>query len=68
MRVRDNFDAFDVEDARLSAGANKRPKCDLCDEPIYEDFAYRIGDLLVCDQCVDNSKFYGIDDDYYLED
>lgn len=34
----------------------KRPICDWCLEPIEEDYAYRIGDELVCEHCIEDCR------------
>ena len=41
--------------------ARKRPVCEVCGAPIYEDYAFRIGYDLWCDRCIQDSKEY-IDD------
>ena len=58
----DNFDLYDMEEARLSRAERKRPHCDICREPIWDEYAYRIDGVLICESCVENSKEYLEDD------
>ena len=44
-----DFNAYDQECENWLAS---RPKCDWCGEHIQDDFAFEIGDDLVCDECI----------------
>lgn len=59
----DNFDLYDMEERRLARAENHRPHCDLCGEPIWDDYAYRIGEYLVCESCMEDSK-ESVEEDY----
>lgn len=38
-----------------------RPKCDICNQPIQEEYAYRLGEEVVCKNCLDNNYRFFID-------
>lgn len=62
-RVPDNYDLFEMHEAKIYNEQRHRPKCSVCEEPIMEDYAYRIKGLLICPDCLDEFKEW-IDDDY----
>lgn len=37
---------------RYKEWLESRPRCDYCDEPIEEDYAYEFGDDLICETCL----------------
>lgn len=48
-----DFEAWEAEEHdRLE----ERPVCSQCDEPIQEDFAYRINDELICEDCMEHFR------------
>ena len=41
------------------------PKCSECGEPIMDDFCYRIGENIYCEDCIESFKTYvEVLDDY----
>ena len=52
----DNFDLYDMEERRLARAERLRPHCDLCDEPIWDEYGYRVGEYLVCERCMEDAK------------
>ena len=61
----DNFDLYDAYEREQARQAKHRPKCECCGEPIWEDHAYRIVDMLICEECVSDRKVYIEEDDFY---
>lgn len=58
MTMPDNFTLYDLEEARLAREEAKRPHCDMCGGAIWEDYGYRIDDMLICESCIENAKEY----------
>ena len=56
--VIDNFGLYDAYERQQEREARHRPKCDGCREPIWDDTAYRIDDLLLCEDCVERCKVH----------
>lgn len=57
----DNAALYDAEEKRLARAEASRVHCDECGEAIWDDFAYRIGDDLICERCMEEKKEW-IDD------
>ena len=53
--IPDNYDLFEAHEAKMYAEARRRPKCSICEEPIWDDYAYRIDGKLICPDCLDNN-------------
>ena len=53
-----------ARDEYLRAAA-KRPKCSYCEEPIWDDEAYKIDGEWVCKSCMDDCKVNVWDDEEY---
>lgn len=47
---------YDRWEADQNAWLNARPKCAWCGKHIQEEHAYRIGDDLVCEDCIESEK------------
>lgn len=45
---------------------DKLPKCDICGEPIQDEFLYDLDGTLVCEECLNNEYRKPVDD--YIED
>lgn len=45
-----DFDAYEWEREKQLA---KRPKCDICGEPIQDDYLYEIQGELICEECLE---------------
>ena len=52
MSVDGNVFYLAEEERREREWEESRPRCDWCGEKIYDDTAYRIGDDLVCRECI----------------
>ena len=57
-RIPDNFDLYDMYEREQCREERKLPKCDLCGEPIYEDYAFRISGDLICERCIEDAREY----------
>ena len=57
MYCPDNYDAFRRHDAEQEAKLERLPICTYCGEAITGDYAYEIGDDLICEECLkDNHR------------
>lgn len=45
-------------DADDLAEEKKRPVCDICGDPIFDDVAYQINGLIICETCIDEARVY----------
>lgn len=51
----DNYDMFEMNELAYEQELQKLPVCDFCDEPIQDEFFYRIGNLSICEKCLKES-------------
>ena len=56
----------DMYDMERQKELDKLPKCDICGEPIQDDFLYDLDGTLVCDECLKTEYRKPVDD--YIED
>ena len=49
---------YEEAERRNAKYEKERPHCAWCDEPITDDYAYRINGKLVCKYCLDDVKEY----------
>lgn len=47
---------YDQYDAQLEAYAESRPKCHICEEPIYDESAIHFYDYWICDECAEHLR------------
>ena len=40
------------------AWLDSRPVCDGCGDPIQEDYYYEIGDMMLCERCIQECKTF----------
>lgn len=60
----DNYDLFEMNEARIAKETMHRPMCSCCNRPIMDDYAYEIENgLLVCAECLDDEYKVYIDDE-----
>ena len=59
--VRDPLDDFNDWDDEQYEWLQSRPVCDLCKDPIQEEFYYDLGGMKICEHCKDEGLVY-IDD------
>ena len=50
VRDAESYDRYQIEQAE------KRPKCAICGEPIWEDKALHLWGEWFCDECIENAK------------
>ena len=50
----DNYDLWREHDDRMETKLSKCPKCALCNEPIQEEYGYRLDGELYCWDCALN--------------
>lgn len=58
MYIPDNLDAYNAHEKEQERWLASRPVCSWCGEPIQEEYAYKIGDELVCEYCIDERREY----------
>lgn len=58
MSTVDNFDLYEYEERQRAWAEARRPHCDNCHEPIWDEYAYRICDLLICEACMESAREY----------
>lgn len=56
-----DFNRYEAEQQRK---LDKLPKCDICGEPIQDDYFYNIYGDIFCEECL-NDKFRKSTEDYY---
>lgn len=56
--IPDSYDMWASHDAEQEAWLQSRPVCSCCEEHIQEDSYYEIGDMIICEECLDNFKKY----------
>lgn len=54
----DNFDFYDQEERRVDALLAKLPTCCICEEPIQDEYGYRIYGDLWCPRCIEDAREY----------
>lgn len=54
MQALDNYALFEQYQRERDNWLGSRPKCDYCDEPIQDDYFYRIEGSKVCRDCLKN--------------
>ena len=54
--MKDSYDLFVENEARLEKILARLPKCCLCGEPIQQEDAVRLGNDWYCDDCLDDSR------------
>lgn len=50
--IPDYNDYATQEDNKRASLEDKLPKCDLCGEPIYDDYCYEINGEVICEECL----------------
>lgn len=58
MPIADNFDLYEYEERQRAWAEARRPHCTECGDAIWEDYAYRIGDSLICEACMESAREY----------
>ena len=54
FRHGDPLEDFEKLDREQAKQLDELPKCDICGEPIQDEYYYEIGGDLVCRECLDN--------------
>jgi formylmethanofuran dehydrogenase subunit E len=57
------YDAFEQD---RENELEKYPKCDLCDEPITDEYFYNIDGTFICEECLNSEYRIRVDD--YIEE
>ena len=57
--IPDNYDQYKQYEADCERWLAKRPICSDCEEPIQDDYCYKIGEKYICSRCLE---------DYYREE
>ena len=58
----DNYDLFVTHDAEQQRKLDRLPKCDICQEPIQDDYCYVIDDEIFCEHCLNECFKTSIED------
>lgn len=57
-RIEDAYDAFERHEREVERAARKRPKCDECDNTIWDEYYYNMNGRILCPSCVDECRRY----------
>lgn len=49
----DNYDLWERNEREREEALEKLPKCDLCEEPITDEYFYNLDGTFICEQCMD---------------
>jgi formylmethanofuran dehydrogenase subunit E len=61
MKVKDNYEAWEVHEANRERALAMRPVCDQCGQHIRDDFYYYINGEIVCDECLERDYLRYVD-------
>ncbi len=53
MYCPDNYDLYCQHEAEQEKWLAKRPKCDICKEPIQDEFLYDMDGVIMCKKCME---------------
>ena len=54
--IPDNYDLWVAHDWEQEKALEKLPKCDWCGEPIQSEYLYKLGNELVCEDCMEECR------------
>lgn len=63
MRTDDPIADFLAHDAEQQSKLDRLPKCDICGEPILDEYFYNIDGTYICEECL-KSEYRKCTDDY----
>lgn len=52
MKVKDNYEAWEIHEANLERALEKLPVCDYCERPIQDEHYYYINGENICEKCL----------------
>jgi formylmethanofuran dehydrogenase subunit E len=55
MKVKDNYEAWEIHEANLERALAKLPVCDHCERPIQDEHYYYINGENICEECLRNN-------------
>lgn len=50
----DPYDDFLNHEAQAEEWLSRLPVCDICGEPIQDDYYYRLGGEIICEHCMES--------------
>jgi formylmethanofuran dehydrogenase subunit E len=53
MNIPDNYDQWEAHELDQERRLAELPVCDICDDPIQDDFYYEINGENICEHCMD---------------
>ena len=53
MNIPDSYDLWEAHDRKQAKRIAELPVCDVCDDPIDDDFYYEINGENICEHCMD---------------
>lgn len=56
MRVIDNYDLFEMYEQERWRVLKRLPVCSMCDEPITDEYCYKLDGDLICEACLDECR------------
>ena len=59
--IPDNYSAYEAHERNQAAAVARRKICDCCGEPIFSESAFRIGDELWCEDCMEDCRTYDVE-------
>lgn len=58
MQINDNYDLYRRHEREQEDKLKNLPRCEICGEPIQEEFYYLPFERIVCKRCIDDSITY----------
>ena len=66
MNIPDNYGLWEAHEREKEELLAKYPSCEICGEPIRDEYLYLINDKFVCQECLERDFMKSVDD--YVED
>ena len=60
----DNYELWKNHDDEEQDWLERLPKCDICGEPIQDDYLWKIEHITYCRGCLDDKFRYSVEVDY----
>ena len=61
----DNYDLYEIHEAQQEGMIKRLPVCEICGEPIMDDYLYDLNGEIWCEECLKNE--FRKDAEYYMK-
>ena len=61
----DNYDLYEIHEAQQEEMIKRLPVCEICGEPIMDDYLYDLNGEIWCEECLKNE--FRKDSEYYMK-